>query len=124
MSLAHQIRVLTAERNAEPCGWDDDRAPLPTPEPEPPTEPYALTACQACHTSSPRCRADGGVCCNACHHPTTLELPPRDGPTDLPYREDDARWHADEAQALAKLAELTTKRSPWMAATEMDWSTT
>jgi hypothetical protein len=48
---------------------------------------------------------------------------PDDQPTDRPYREDDARWHADEAQALALLAELTTKRSPWMAASEMDWST-
>lgn len=89
MSLAYRIRALAAERNAAPCGWDDDRA-VSIPE-----------------------RSD--------------EAPPldigSDGPTDRPCREDDARWHADEAQALAKLAELTTKRSPWAPACDMEWST-
>lgn len=43
------------------------------------------------------------------------------GPTDTPPKGDYLSWHADEARYLARLAELTNDRSPWVAARDM-WS--
>jgi hypothetical protein len=43
------------------------------------------------------------------------------GPTDTPPKDSHLGWHASEAEALARLADLTTTRSPWAAAQHM-WS--
>ena len=125
--LMGRLRGWTTPESA-PHGPDGPTGPQPIPEgdptphtpPETLSAPYALDTCRACGASSPRCWADGGRCCNACHHPTTRELPPHDGPTDRPPPGMNARWVADEAGHLARLAQLTTTRSPWMAAVEMN----
>lgn len=99
-------------------GWTDTNTPTDpawAPPPRPPAAPYAPDAPRPAVLPHPDPPHPVDADWVAVHGHGPSDTPPPGTPVP--------RWHADEAERLALLAELTGVHGCWAAAHLMDWST-